>query len=60
MKATITSRVSNNMFLLNKNEEISVISSNSVKQEKIIRVDAQVPIIESIIESLVEPIIYKC
>ena len=46
MKTTMLSGVTNGMFLLNK--------------ETTIKMDSEAPIIESIFETIVEPIIYKC
>ncbi|PKB16896.1 hypothetical protein [Flavobacterium sp. 5] len=37
-----------------------IVSNTSTNKEKSIRFEAQAPIIESIIETIVEPIIYKC
>ena len=46
MKTIMTSEATNGMFLLNK--------------ETTIKMDSEAPIIESIFETIVEPIIYKC
>jgi uncharacterized protein YneF (UPF0154 family) len=60
MKTTMTSGVTNGMFLLNKYTEASIISNPSLKKEMTIKMNSQNPIIESIIETIVEPIIFKC
>nr|WP_315197973.1 hypothetical protein [uncultured Flavobacterium sp.] len=60
MKTIMTSRVTSGMFLLNKYTETSMASNHSIKKEMPIKMDSQAPIIESIIETIVEPIIYKC
>ncbi|MGQ7945738.1 hypothetical protein [Flavobacterium sp. WC2509] len=60
MKAIMTSGVTNGMFLLNKYTENSIILNHSMKKEMPISMNSQNPIIESIIETIVEPIIYKC
>jgi len=58
MKTIMTSGATNGMFLLNKYTETSIVSNHSLKKE--IRMNSQTPIIESIIETIVEPIIFKC
>ena len=45
MKTTMTSETRNEIFLLNK---------------QTIQMESQAPIIESIIETMIEPIIFKC
>jgi hypothetical protein len=45
MKTTMTSETRNEIFLLNK---------------QTIQMESQAPIIESIIETIIEPIIFKC
>lgn len=58
MKTIMTSQVTGAMFLLNT--ETSIVSNHSMKKEIAIKTDSQSPIIESIFETIVEPIIYKC
>lgn len=58
MKTIMTSLVTNGMFLLNT--EALIVSKHSTKKETAIKMDSQAPIIESIFETIVEPIIYKC
>lgn len=60
MKTIMTSGAANGMFLLNKYAETSVVSNYSMKKEITVKMESQNPIIESIIETIVEPIIYKC
>lgn len=60
MKAIMTSGVTGGMFLLNKFTENSIISNYSMKKEMPVTMNSQNPIIESIIETIVEPIIFKC
>ena len=50
----MTNELKNGMFLLNKDSETLLVS------KKPILVESQLPIIESIIETIVEPIIFKC
>jgi hypothetical protein len=59
MKTNMQSQVTNGMFLLNKYSESPKIS-NTIKEGKLTLVESKVSIIESIIETLVEPIIFKC
>ena len=54
MKTNVQSQVAKGMFLINTE---SVKDSRNQKKE---RFESQSPIIESIIEAIVEPIIYKC
>ncbi|MBF4470798.1 hypothetical protein [Flavobacterium sp. HJJ] len=58
MKTIMTSGATNGMFLLNT--ETSIISNHSMKKEITVKMESNNPIIESIIETIVEPIIYKC
>jgi hypothetical protein len=58
MKTIMTSEATNGMFLLNK--ETAIVSNHSMKKETAIKMDSEAPIIESIFETIVEPIIYKC
>lgn len=53
MKTNMPSVTQNRMFWFNK-EGFSKINNT------LIRVESKTPIIESIIETIVEPIIYKC
>lgn len=53
MKTIMTSQVKDGMFLINK-------KALMMKKETAIQMDSQDPIIESIIETMVESIIFKC
>ncbi|MFB9089568.1 hypothetical protein [Flavobacterium paronense] len=52
MKTIMTIGATESIFWLNKNTEST--------EEKSIQVESKVSIIDSIIETIVEPIIYKC
>ena len=54
MKTNMQSQVANGMFLLNTE---ALKNFRNLNKE---RFESQSPIIESIIETIVEPIIYKC
>lgn len=56
MKTIMPLQVTEGMFFLNNNTE----SMNFINNKNSIRVESQSPIIESIIEVIVEPMIYKC
>ena len=58
MKTTMTSGVTDGMFLLNKEAVTTMVLNYSTSN--LIQVETQVPIVESIIETMIEPIIYKC
>lgn len=58
MKTIMTSGATNGMFLLNT--ETSIISNHSMKNEIAIKMESQHSIIESITETIIEPIIFKC
>jgi hypothetical protein len=60
MKTIMTSGVTDGKFLLNNYTETSIFSNHSMKKETAFRMDSQAPIIESIIETIIEPIIFKC
>lgn len=60
MKTTMISGVTDSKIWDNKYTEKKIFSTNSFKKEIAIRMDSQSPIIESIIETIVEPIIFKC
>jgi hypothetical protein len=55
MKTNVQNRVINGMFLLN-NYSTTAIYTNAVQQET----QSQTLMIEPIIETIVEPIIFKC
>lgn len=57
MKTLITSGVAESKFWLYTNTEDA---NDSRREEKWIHAESEVLIIESIIETIVEPIIYKC
>lgn len=56
MKTKMQSGATNGMFLLNNNS--TMIYANGIQQEDQSQVEALM--IESIIETITEPIIYKC
>jgi len=56
MKTNMQNRATNGMFLLNNYS--TTIYTNAIQQESESQVEALM--IESIIETIVEPIIYKC
>ncbi|REG99139.1 hypothetical protein [Flavobacterium aquicola] len=58
MKTIMTSGIKDGMFLLST--ETAIVSNHLIKKETAIKMDSQAPIIESIFETIVEPIIYKC
>jgi hypothetical protein len=60
MKTTIQGRVTNEMFLLHNSIRNTNASNNLFVIEKKLLADAQDKITESIIESIIEPIIFKC
>ena len=55
MKTNVQNRVTNGMFLLNNNYSTTAYT-NAVQQE----IQSQAVMIESMIETIVEPIIFKC
>jgi hypothetical protein len=55
MKTNAQNRVKNGMFLLN-----NYSNTNAVQQESQSQIESQALMIESIIETIVEPIIFKC
>ena len=57
MKTLMTIGVTENIFWLNTNTEDS---NNPRREEKLTHAESEVSLIESIIETIVEPIIYKC
>lgn len=60
MKTTMQNRVTNNPFLLHNSLIISKSSKKSVGVNNPILINSQNTITESIIESIIEPIIFKC
>jgi hypothetical protein len=54
------SRVTNEMFLLNNHLGITKFPKNLSENEKQINLEYQSSMVESIIETIVEPIIFKC
>jgi len=60
MKKNVQSRATNVMFLLNIYSVSKVVSEKYSKNEKQLQAMNQTVMIESIIETIVEPIIYKC
>jgi hypothetical protein len=54
----MTNGVTDGMFLLNKKAVTTMFLNYSTSN--LIQVETQVPIVESIIETMIEPIIYKC
>ena len=59
MKTNIQGQVKNAMFLFIKYSNSSKIPK-TIKAGELIQAPSKISIIESIIETLVEPIIYKC
>jgi uncharacterized protein YigE (DUF2233 family) len=61
MKTNLQSRATNGMFLLNNYSISKSVSEQYFKNEKQLQAaDQATPMIESIIETIVEPIIFKC
>ena len=60
MKTIMTNGVTEGMFWLNKNEDAFEDYNNFINEENLIQVESKISIIDSIIETIVEPIIYKC
>lgn len=56
MKTRTPIQATEEMFFLNKKTETVTLKD----KEKSIRFESQSPIIESIIELIIEPIVYKC
>jgi hypothetical protein len=56
MTTNVQNRVTNGMFLLNNYSVSKAVSEKYFKNEK----QLQASMIESIIETIVEPIIFKC
>lgn len=57
MKTLMTIGVTESIFWLNTNTEDS---NNLINEGKLTHAESEVSIIESIIETIVEPIIFKC
>jgi hypothetical protein len=60
MKTTTPNGVTNGMFLLHNYSEPTVISKRTIENDKQTTVQHQASMVESIIEAIVEPIIFKC
>ena len=60
MEITMLSGVTNGMFLLNNYSTTKAVSQKQFKKEVQLQAMGEDPMIESIIETIVEPIIFKC